>query len=401
MNSLQGGWGIQDRHDRVLSWLSAIVVSLLVLYALIFFMRQVMPPGGSARAATPTPAVTGGPRPPTARPTTSSRIPTRLATLPVTLPAVTRPPPTRPVLPSPSPRPPTPSAAAVLPTVAPPPTPPPTTRRLPAVRPATSLPPPPVTARAPSRRYFVRVGDAFASGQEALSFALEHDISDFKLTPASDAAGAALYLDTGNFRTQDEALRQVTRIRARLRNQNLPVVIRAEEIAGATPPPATVAPTRPAPTPAPTPAPSPTQVIPLPVTRVPTRVPPRPPTARAIPPRPTARPFPPPVPEAGLPVMSADEARDVLRRQHGWRPPSEQGYTVQVSSFRTLTNAVNFRGHLEAKGYAAHLDVAEGPGGAWLRVMVGTYPTLVSAQQAMEEFRARHGDSYQVFVRRW
>lgn len=434
MNSLQGGWGIQDRHDRVISWLSAIVVSLLVLYALIFFGRQVMPASGPRQAGLPTASATPreplppvGTRAPTSAPPVTRRapLPTRRVRLPEPTPRATRTATLPPVTPTRRPEPsrlPAPTAVVSRlpirpPTQAPVATQVPTPRATPAASPDGE------------RLYVVRVGEAFASGMEALSFVRQHELSRIRLTPVSEEPGAPLFLDAGPYRTQDEAFREMTRMKARIGDPDLRMLIRpaGQAAQGGSSAPATraPAPTRsPLPTRAasPTRSPAPTRVAPpTPTSRVlrpppTTRIPPpsRDPLGGVLPTRrpvastrPVATVRPPPTrpvatnpgPAVDVPTMSVDEAREILRTRYSWSPPAFTGYTLQVSSFRTLVNAVNFQEHLQRKGYQAHLEVVD-LRGAWFRIMVDRYDTLEEARGAADLFQQRHGDIYQVFVRK-
>jgi septal ring-binding cell division protein DamX len=97
--------------------------------------------------------------------------------------------------------------------------------------------------------------------------------------------------------------------------------------------------------------------------------------------------------------MSLAEAERILRTQYAWSPPVIDGYTLQVSSFRTLVNAVNFQQHLTRKGYQVYLEVVDLQG-AWFRVMVDRFASREEARLAADRFQAKHGDAYKVFVRK-
>lgn len=419
MNSLQGGWGIQDRHDRVISWLSGVVVCLLILYAVIFVGRHVLPGKPPPLASTPpttAPRVTPGPLPPTRTvrlpPPSRAPVPTRsapLATLRPTARPATRPvAPTRvvPPRPSPSPRPtrptPTPTRGTARPTRVAPPTP--------AASPTRRVPRP---SPAPTRRpasvgpFFLRVGEPFTSGSTALAFARNHDVDHFQLIPESQGADSRLHLDAGPFDSRAAALAELARLRSEVRDQGIPIVIRG---AGDSPSPSPTRRVTP-PTPAPTRrTPPPTRRVTPPPTR---RSPPTPgPTRSTVATRPldpgTTRVDPSRRPNimgveperADEPLLTVSEAQERLRREFSWRAPSFAGWTVQVSSFRRLTNAMNFRKHLEAKGYEASVAVAEVRGGAYFRVYVGVHDSIEAARATAERFVAQHGSTYQVFVRR-
>lgn len=414
MNSLQGGWGIQDRHDRVISWLSGVVVCLLILYAVIFVGRHVLPGKPPAMAsALPTaaplpptsPMVSPAPLPPTRTvripPATRRPPPTRSAPLATRVPTT----PTRVVPPSPSPAPvqpsptPIPTRTVLLPTRVPPPSPspPPMPTRV------APLDPVPTARPAAVGPYFLRVGEPFESGSAALAFARSHDVDHFQLVPESQAPDSRLHLDAGPFESRAAALAELARLRSEVRDQGVPIVIRGADDASVPPP----LPTRraPVPTPIPTRRAPPATSTPV-ATRPLDAGDPVPPATRT--PAPTFRPTPTRRPNimgvepegADEPTLTVAEAEERLRREFGWSPPNFAGWTVQVSSFRRLTNAVNFRRHLEAKGYESSVAVADVRGGAYFRVYVGVHDTAEQARVSAEQFKAQHGDTYQVFIRR-
>lgn len=406
MNSTQGAWGIQDRHDRVISWLSAIVVTLLVLYALIFFTKQVMPSGPAGAgpvpptaAPTPTPA-TRAPTPPVTRPVPASPRPSpvhtriaRIATPRGRLPSVPASPaaaptpqaPTRAVTRPPTPRAPTPAPTrAALPTPAPTRLPPPATRQ-PTPRPPTPTQVAVAPPTAPSGPVVLRVGDVFASGSDALAFAREHDIPSFKLTRATEAPDSPLFLEVGPFDSGAAALREMGALRTRLRDRSIPVVMHSE--GGSSPSPVVGRPDPPPvtrrPAPATTTRPAPVATRTPPATRAPA------PTRAPIP---TSRPVDPSAPTRSDARAPLDPGGD------DDLPPG--GYTVQVASFREPDNALNFRRHLRAKGYPAHVSSVTVQGTAWYRVQIGRFDEVGPARQVADEFGQAHPDTYQIFVRR-
>jgi hypothetical protein len=239
----------------------------------------------------------------------------------------------------------------------------------------------------------LRVGSPFESGSAALAFARTHDVDHFQLLPESQAADSRLHLDAGPFSSRAAALAELARLRSEVRDQGIPIVIRGA--GDVTPPP----PTRAAPPPTRT-APPPTRRTPPPPTRSTVAVRPLDPDVTR--PVPTRRPnilgVEPERPDE--PLLSVTEATDRLRSEYSWSAPSFAGWTVQVSSFRRLTNAMNFRKHLEAKGYEAFVAVAEVRGGAYFRVYVGVHDAIEQARETAARFQAQHGDTYQVFVRR-
>ncbi len=370
MNSTHGAWGIQDRHERVISWLSGVVVVLLVFYALIFLSRELMP--GDPAAASRPPASPPGPVPPaTSRPPSPpshAPIHTRIASLPTSLPPAPTPPPLPPTpraspFPALPPVPPTPVAPA------PSPSPPP----VPTV--ATPAPPPTVRPVAPTSspgsatRVVVRVGDAFASGSDALAFARNHDISSFRLTRATGSGDGALFLDIGPF-DGSAGVGEMEALRARLGSQRVPLLlvpVAASSDPGTTSPP--LPPTR-------VPEASPVAVRPGPVANGPGTV---------APIRPSAPPSVPPRTIAGEALVEA---------------PAPGGYSVQVASFKEPENAMNFQRHLSAKGYVAFVDSVSVEGVAWYRVMVGRFETMPEARSEADRFLAQYGTTYPVFLRK-
>lgn len=394
MNSSQGAWGIQDPHDRVISILSGVVVCLLVVYALIFASKQLAPASPQAAAA-PTPSASPAiPVPPTRAPPATRPVvrpgtpaPTRRAppvhTRVARLPSPVARPVTR--LPTPTPVAPTPRTVAI-------PTPAPATRVVP---PTPAAPPTPAPAETP---VVLRVGDAFPTGAEALSFALNRDLTGFRLTRATNRPDSPLYLEIGPFPTRAQGLARLEEVRRQVGDSGVPVVMRpvegsapaARPIREITPPTS-----RPSPPATRTPPPAPTR------TPVPTRVAP-PPTRVAQPPTPAIPldrlPVDPPTapPTATGPALSQGD----LARLHGIPAPPTDGYSVQVASFSSAGNAVNFRKHLVAQGYDAHVASVDVQGQSYYRVLLGQFPDLGAARVLADRFSADHPDLYQVFVRK-
>jgi cell division septation protein DedD len=134
--------------------------------------------------------------------------------------------------------------------------------------------------------------------------------------------------------------------------------------------------------------------------------------AGAEPPPPTDRlsvvPLPPPV-ERTLPAQSVLEAtpivtrpRDSLTRaandaaqvasaaQPAAPPGKEGGYQLQVSSFRTNSEADQFAAQLRARGHKAYVIEAHVPNrGTWYRVRIGPFPSQHAAASYRVGFEGR------------
>lgn len=126
--------------------------------------------------------------------------------------------------------------------------------------------------------------------------------------------------------------------------------------------------------------------------------------AGAAPPPPTDR-----LPVVPLPAQQVLEAspvvtrpRDALTRaasdaaqlsapaQPAAPPGREGGYQLQVSSFRTTTEAENFAGQLRARGHKAYVVEAHVPGrGTWYRVRIGPFASQHAAASYRSGFEGR------------
>ncbi len=70
--------------------------------------------------------------------------------------------------------------------------------------------------------------------------------------------------------------------------------------------------------------------------------------------------------------------------------PQEEGtYTIQISSFRQLLDAIQRMESLKVKGFTPHRSLALVDGNVWHRVRVGTYPDSVSAEKALKILESR------------
>jgi cell division protein FtsN len=70
-------------------------------------------------------------------------------------------------------------------------------------------------------------------------------------------------------------------------------------------------------------------------------------------------------------------------------PGREGGYQLQVSSFRTQSEAQAFADQLRARGHKAYVAEAHVPGrGTWFRVRIGPFPTQHAASQYRTSFEA-------------
>ncbi|GAB6144274.1 SPOR domain-containing protein [Desulfocicer niacini] len=69
--------------------------------------------------------------------------------------------------------------------------------------------------------------------------------------------------------------------------------------------------------------------------------------------------------------------------------PLEGAYTIQISSFRQLLDAIKRMETLKVKGFSPHRSIALVDGNVWHRVRVGTYPDSVSAEKALKVLESR------------
>jgi len=67
----------------------------------------------------------------------------------------------------------------------------------------------------------------------------------------------------------------------------------------------------------------------------------------------------------------------------------EGAYTIQISSFRQLLDAIKRMETLKVKGFSPHRSIALVDGNVWHRVRVGTYPDSVSAEKALKILESR------------
>ena len=66
------------------------------------------------------------------------------------------------------------------------------------------------------------------------------------------------------------------------------------------------------------------------------------------------------------------------------------GYQLQVSSFRTQTEAQHFADQLRARGHKAYVIEAHVPGrGTWFRVRIGPFPSQAQASSYRQSFEAK------------
>ena len=66
------------------------------------------------------------------------------------------------------------------------------------------------------------------------------------------------------------------------------------------------------------------------------------------------------------------------------------GYQLQVSSFRTQTEAQHFADQLRARGHKAYVMEAHVPGrGTWFRVRIGPFPSQAQASSYRQGFEAK------------
>ena len=69
--------------------------------------------------------------------------------------------------------------------------------------------------------------------------------------------------------------------------------------------------------------------------------------------------------------------------------PQEGAYTIQISSYRQLLDAIQRMEALKVKGFNPHRSIALVDGNVWHRVRVGVYPDTVSAEKALKTLESR------------
>lgn len=188
---------------------------------------------------------------------------------------------------------------------------------------------------------------------------------DFTLTQTSNG----IRVDVGPFPSQIAAVQAMGRLRRELADDEVPIVlVPMSRIREATPD------SRPA---------VPERVTPV----APTRTPPRPGAPSDL---------------DNLPAtLTVAEATSLLRSRFSWSPRRSPGqHTVQVSSFRSMANALRFRDTLRGEGFDAYLDLTELSGLAWFRVMVGNYADPARAKEISTQVQGRHPEVGRTLVRK-
>ncbi|MBI2943529.1 MAG: SPOR domain-containing protein [Candidatus Wallbacteria bacterium] len=372
MNLQNTPWDYQE-HDRIISILAWVVVVVLVIYASVFFYKQittsperpVRDPGGVSQPTDDPAAV--------AQTATPETVPPVLPVVePPTPPAITRPAPPVTVAPPPPPVRPVavvaqPPPVAVTPAPPPPvsvpaPTPPP--RIVSSPPPA----PPPVQPSARGERMTLKIGK-FPSAGEAVRTGVELGIDGHSFTPVKDPLTNRFTLHFGEFTGWKDAIAVMDAIKAK--SAALDVVVWPIPAAGDGPSgsedftPSQPAPATPAPRPQPAkPAPGAAQATPArPATAAPAR--PAPATAPA---RAAAKPA----------AITGGAVREPVRTSAPAGP-----YVVRVASYRLPGNAQSTVRALTKAGYRASMDRTTVNGDVWFRVHVGGFRSGDDARRAI------------------
>jgi cell division septation protein DedD len=91
-------------------------------------------------------------------------------------------------------------------------------------------------------------------------------------------------------------------------------------------------------------------------------------------------------------TKAASEAAQIDAPPAGSEAPAghEGGYQLQVSSFRSESDAQSFTEQLRARGHKAYVLEAHVAGrGNWYRVRIGPFPTKIAASQYRSSFEAK------------
>lgn len=95
-------------------------------------------------------------------------------------------------------------------------------------------------------------------------------------------------------------------------------------------------------------------------------------------------------PRDSLTQAASDAAQISTAAQPSAPAGREGGYQLQVSSFRTQTEADQFAAQLRARGHKAYVLEAHVPGrGTWYRVRVGPFPSQHAAASYRTQFEGR------------
>ncbi|PJD92907.1 MAG: hypothetical protein CK424_04890 [Legionella sp.] len=89
-----------------------------------------------------------------------------------------------------------------------------------------------------------------------------------------------------------------------------------------------------------------------------------------------------PVPERVLPAVMPEPKKAVAAVM----PKSSGAYSIQVGSFRALTEAQRMRAKLVMKGFGVDIVTVNQQSTYWYRVMIGPFASLSQAQQAQSSF---------------
>jgi len=376
MSGVNTSWGAHEQNEKIISGLAWFIVVILLFYVSVFLYKTVfssdeqltelatpqvtsavtpVPSGAGTVVKTPTFRVTPSPTPPTA-----TKVATRVATSRPATPRVTRRP-TRQVTP----------------------------RSTPVVA-ATSM----------TRRYTLRVSGYETRAQADEACRTVSGLTAYNPRSRFEPANGRYVVHAGSFTEAMTA--QVAMAALRTANPGLSVSVIPLVESSAVPPPPRV--TR--------------RVVSKPVptlsTRRPTAVsrpPTSPPTRRVVvpTPSPTRRvvvPTPSPTRRVVVPTPTAVATRrplvlgvDPFGRTSDLGPKGPPGFAVQLGSFNSKSNAVNFRQLLAGAGYDSYIEQVQSNGVAWYRVQIGAFERSADAKDLIAEVASRY-ETEAIVVRR-
>ncbi|MBI3890275.1 MAG: SPOR domain-containing protein [Candidatus Wallbacteria bacterium] len=403
MNLQNTPWDYQE-HDRIISILAWVVVVVLVIYASVFFYKQITTAPERPVHETPAAPVAtapgdesqgtaGGeaknPEPPqTVAPVTVAKLeptphppPQPAFRMPPVVTATPPPPPvTRPAAPPPAPV-----------VAAPPPAPP---VAVPVAPPAVAVhPAPPAPPRPRSERMTLKIGK-FASAGEAVRTGVELGIDGHSFTPVRDPLTNRYTLHFGEFTGWKDAIEVMEAIKGK--NSALDVVVwpipssadgpsGSEDFASPRPAPGSP-PTAPAPGKT-----APHGVAPATAQRPAGALPSRPAAAAASAQRPLAPAKPAPARPAAARAASTDSAQpqDSAEPLHPAAPAGP--FVVRVASYKVAGNAQTTVRALAKSGFRATMDRTSVRGEPWFRVHVGGFQSADEARRAIPKIERSSG----------
>lgn len=365
MNLQNTPWDYQE-HDRVISILAWVVVVVLVIYASVFFYKQIttaperphdltLAQGTEPVTATAPPVLPPVDTEP-AQPVEPPPVKPPVVSTPVNPP---EPPPVKPPVVATRPpavthpvRPP--------PPVEPPPVKPPVATVTPpepvSVKPPAAVTPPvqpPVTSRPPGERMTLKIG-TFMSAGEAVRSGVGLGIDGHTFSPVRDPLTNRYTLHFGEFTGWKDAIVVMDKIRAKDASLDVVVWPLPTGSPAERPEPRQPAAERPAPEPAAEPAPTPRPVAAVRPQPAPAR------PARRVEPEPVETPR--------------------AAKHSGPTGP----YVVRVASYKQVANATGMVRTLLESGYRASMDETTVKGERWFRVHAAGFDSLGEAREARQ-----------------